>query len=176
MLSYLPYRNFKAPLPRVASTCRSESTYTSFVRKTRRHFLHKHLSKHPVINYPGIVGNRTFGRKASPIAHVTSRQPRTAWRLRMTELQQEFAEVSLWTDLLLTVLVSWAIVEDETTAADLFVSQQNVCSRAEAKTVCRRCRGVVFVPQKIVVIYCHPIFSFFTPNLFFSLDPQVRTN
>lgn len=49
MVSYVQYRNFKTPLPRVASTWRLEVTYTSFVRKVRRHFLYKHLSEHPVI-------------------------------------------------------------------------------------------------------------------------------
>lgn len=118
IVSYTQFRNFKTPLPRVASTWRLEVTYTSFVRKVRRHFLYKHLSEHPVIiPYCSVpyVG-RSYARHLQLLTsgsgyHVALR----GWN--DWALQRELANVSLLSETLLMAFVSWATMVQEETAA-----------------------------------------------------------
>lgn len=138
MVPYVEYRNFKTPLPRVASTWRLEVTYTSFVRKVRRHFLYKHLSEHPVIiPYCSVpyVG-RSYARHLQLLTSGTGNHVELGgWTDHA--LQREPTDVSLLSETLLMAFVPWATMVQEETAAPYssiwfyiyFLSQQNAFVR-----------------------------------------------
>ena len=118
MVSYVQYRNFKTPLPRVASTWRLEVTYTSFVRKVRRHFLYKHLSEHPVIilycSVPYV--GRSYARHLQLLTSGTGNHVALGgWNDHA--LQREPTDVSLLSETLLMTFVPWATMVQEETAA-----------------------------------------------------------
>ena len=118
MVSYVQYRNFKTPLPRVASTWRLEVTYTSFVRKVRRHFLYKHLSEHPVIiPYCSVpyVG-RSYARHLQLLTSGTGNHVELGGSTERAPLREP-TDASLLSVTLSMAFVPWATMVQEETAA-----------------------------------------------------------